>query len=189
MSVAAIPTSIALPPRGRGNSENRGRTASKAKHRNILGQQLENPTPSHPGKSVGGPQATPRKPLALIDHNTKPTPAGKGQGSGKPGKKSVRNVERRKQSGPTPVRPVTAVSAPAAKNEEMEEFPEIETMSRRQQEPDELDIGMFVPPAYFRGVSAAVRQPLILPPFWGPSHSPLTLSSPLMMLLSDQFPP
>ena len=43
-----------------------------------------------------------------------------------------------------------------------------------------VDIGMFVPPAYFRGVSAAVRQPLILPPFWGPSHS-----SPDIVLSSD----
>ena len=59
--------------------------------------------------------------------------------SGKQEKKSVRSVERTKKSGPQPVRPVTAVSAPAVKNEEIDEFPEIETMSRRHQEPDECE--------------------------------------------------
>ena len=41
-----------------------------------------------------------------------------------------------------------------------------------------VDLGRFVPPAYFRGVAAAVRQPLVLPSLWGSSHcSSVTLSS------------
>ena len=30
--------------------------------------------------------------------------------------------------------------------------------------------GLFVPPAYFSGLTAALKQPLV-PPFWGPPNS------------------
>ena len=56
-------------------------------------------------------------------------------------KKGLRVVgtEKTKPSGPPQsVRPVvTPLAAPAVKNEEIEDIPEIETMSRTHQEPDE----------------------------------------------------
>lgn len=174
-----MPTSSGL-PRSHASDENKGRGRVAGKVRNRAAQLHmrsvnadENPT--HPGKAVNVPLSTPRKALSLIDANSRTltvplaTPSQKGgllpQTSNKKSERKrvpLGSAVKPKQNctqlrGKRTVKNDAAVKDKASE-EESEIFPDIEVMSTRQEQ-GELDSDrLFVPPAYFDNLTAALKQ-------------------------------